>query len=62
MNLYSPIKGEIIEVNEAVAEEPTLIAQDCYGDGWIFKVQASDTIDEDEVIQLIRRIRRPDKF
>ena len=39
MNLYCPIEGTVIEINEAVVENPSLIQEDCYGDGWLFKVE-----------------------
>lgn len=39
MNLYCPIDGTVIEVNEAVVENPSLIQEDCFGDGWLFKVE-----------------------
>jgi glycine cleavage system H protein len=40
LNLYCPIEGTVIEVNAAVLEDPNLIKEDCYGDGWLFKVEA----------------------
>ena len=33
--LYAPISGEIVEVNEELTENPELLNEDCYGDGWI---------------------------
>jgi glycine cleavage system H protein len=41
--LYSPVSGEIIEVNEDIEDEPKLINDSPYGEGWIFKVKISDT-------------------
>ena len=49
MNLYSPIEGNVIEVNEAVIENPSLITEDCYGDGWLFKVEPKNASDLDEL-------------
>jgi glycine cleavage system H protein len=49
--LYAPVSGEVIEVNEALAENPELINEDCYGDGWI-AVVLTDRDDEDA--QLLR--------
>lgn len=49
MNLYSPIEGHVIEVNEAVIENPSLIMEDCYGDGWLFKVEPKNASDLDEL-------------
>lgn len=41
--LFSPVDGEIVELNEDVMDDPRLINEDPYGDGWIMKVKASDT-------------------
>lgn len=41
-DIYSPLSGEIVEVNEALAEAPDLINKDPYGDGWIFRIQLSN--------------------
>jgi glycine cleavage system H protein len=44
-DIYAPIAGEVVEVNEALEEEPELINSDPYGDGWLFKLKlADDTI------------------
>ncbi|MEZ6190882.1 MAG: glycine cleavage system protein GcvH [Phycisphaerales bacterium] len=40
--LYSGIAGEVVEVNQAVVDDPSLINRDCYGDGWIVKLKPSD--------------------
>jgi glycine cleavage system H protein len=40
--LYSPISGEIAEVNEDVIDEPKLCNEDPYDEGWIIKVTPSD--------------------
>ena len=49
MNLYSPVEGQIVEINEAVVEEPSLIIEDPYGDGWLFKVEAKNADDLNEL-------------
>jgi glycine cleavage system H protein len=49
MNLYSPVEGNVIEINEAVIENPSLIMEDCYGDGWLFKVEPKSASDLDEL-------------
>ena len=38
-DIYCPVAGEIVEVNEAVIENPQIINQDPYGKGWLFKVK-----------------------
>jgi glycine cleavage system H protein len=37
-DLYSPVTGEVTEVNPSVVEDPALINNDPYGAGWLFKV------------------------
>lgn len=41
-DVYCPIPGEVIEINEAVIENPQLINQDPYGKGWLFRVRPHD--------------------
>jgi glycine cleavage system H protein len=41
-DLYAPLSGEAVEVNEELAEHPELVNQDPYGQGWMIKVKASD--------------------
>jgi glycine cleavage system H protein len=41
-DIYSPISGEIVEVNEALSANPALINTAPYTDGWIFKIKAAD--------------------
>jgi len=41
-DLFAPVSGEIIEVNEHLAEQPELVNKDPYGDGWIFKIKITN--------------------
>ena len=41
-DVYAPITGEVIEVNEDLEDSPELVNSDPYGDGWMFKVKADD--------------------
>lgn len=41
--LYSPVTGTVVEVNEALEDRPELINSDMYGEGWIFSVELSET-------------------
>tara|TARA_X000001036_G_C20693050_1_gene810151 strand:- start:2263 stop:2643 length:381 start_codon:yes stop_codon:yes gene_type:complete len=43
-DVYSPISGKIIEVNELLEEQPELINTDPYGDGWIACIESSTSI------------------
>lgn len=48
--LFSPVTGEVIEVNEALADKPELVNTDPYGDGWMVKVKLSDATEADELM------------
>ena len=41
-DLYSPLSGEVVAVNDALDATPELVNSDPYGDGWIFEVRVSD--------------------
>ena len=41
-DILAPIDGEIVEVNELLADEPGKVNEDPIGDGWFFKIKASD--------------------
>jgi glycine cleavage system H protein len=41
-DVVAPLSGEIVEVNEALAEDPQAINEDPYGDGWLVKVSLAD--------------------
>ncbi len=45
-DVYAPIGGSIVAVNEELADDPEKINSDPYGDGWIVRIQPSDGIDE----------------
>jgi len=38
-DMFSPLSGEVIEINQALGDTPELINQDPYGDGWVLKMQ-----------------------
>ncbi|MDF1658096.1 MAG: glycine cleavage system protein GcvH [Verrucomicrobiales bacterium] len=42
-DIYAPIGGEVVEVNEALAEAPEPVNEDPYGGGWMIKIKASDS-------------------
>ncbi len=41
-DIYAPVGGTIVEVNEALNDSPELINEDCYGDGWLVKIAPSN--------------------
>ena len=44
-DLFLPLKGEIIEFNESLEEEPEKVNEDPYGAGWMIKIKVADTAD-----------------
>ncbi len=46
--LFAPVGGEVVEINEALADKPELVNTDPYGDGWMIKIRlaAADEVDE----------------
>jgi glycine cleavage system H protein len=41
-DVYAPVSGEVIEGNQALADDPSLVNSDPEGEGWFFKLQLSD--------------------
>ena len=48
--LFSPVGGEVIEVNEVLADKPELVNTDPYGDGWMIKIRLADATEADELM------------
>ena len=46
-DIYMPVGGEVVEVNEALRADPALANSDPLGQGWFFKLRVSDTADFD---------------
>ena len=44
-DVYSPLAGEVVAVNEALTEKPELVNQDPYDEGWLFQLQPSEGLD-----------------
>ena len=42
LNLFMPVSGEIISFNEALEQDPEIVNNDPYGDGWLVKIEMSD--------------------
>lgn len=41
-DIYAPLSGEVIEINEMLSDAPETVNQDCYGAGWIVTLEISD--------------------
>jgi glycine cleavage system H protein len=40
-DIYAPVGGEVVEINETVVDDPSLINSDPYGEGWLFRIRVS---------------------
>ena len=49
-DLLLPVSGEIVEFNEKLEEEPELVNNDPYGEGWMVKITVSNTSDLDSLL------------
>jgi glycine cleavage system H protein len=49
-DIYAPISGKVIEVNEDLEDSPELVNSDAFGAGWLFKVQLDDASDLDALL------------
>ena len=38
-DVFTPLSGEVVEVNEALEDEPQRVNEDCYGEGWILRIR-----------------------
>ncbi|TYK65167.1 glycine cleavage system protein GcvH [Colwellia echini] len=41
-DIYAPVTGEVVEINEALEDSPELVNSDAFGEGWLFKVKVED--------------------
>lgn len=49
-DIYSPISGEVAEVNEALEDSPELVNSDPYNDGWVIKVKPANAAELDDLM------------
>lgn len=49
-DLFSPVSGEVVAVNEALEEDPALVNSDPYGEGWMVRLRLQDPSDLDELL------------
>lgn len=49
-DVYAPITGEIVEINEELENSPESVNSDPYGDGWLFKIKATDPSEVDGLL------------
>jgi glycine cleavage system H protein len=49
-DIYSPISGEVVEVNDKVVSDPALVNSEPYGGGWLFKLRLSQTAELNQLL------------
>ncbi len=49
-DVVAPLSGEIVEINEVVVENPGMINEDPYGEGWLVKVRLSDPAEREALL------------
>jgi glycine cleavage system H protein len=45
-DIFAPVSGEIVEVNQTVVDDPSLVNSDSYGEGWLFRIRLEGTADD----------------
>ena len=51
-DVFAPLSGEIVEVNDGLADSPEKVNQDPYGEGWMVKVRLSDPSEVDQLMDV----------
>ena len=49
-DVISPLSGEVLEVNQKAVDEPEIVNEDPYGDGWLFRIRVSDPDEVDSLL------------
>lgn len=49
-DIYAPVSGEVIEVNDELPNSPEVINQDCYGDGWMVRMKLANKEELEELL------------
>ena len=49
-DIYAPVSGTVVEVNEDLEDSPELVNSDAFGDGWLFKVKLDDPAELDALL------------
>ena len=52
-DVYSPLAGEVIESNDAIVSDPSLVNQDPEGNGWFFKIKVKDKSELDSLMSKV---------
>ncbi len=48
LDIYAPVDGTVLEVNGQAVDDPSLILEDPYEEGWLIRIEAAEEVDEEE--------------
>ena len=51
-DIFAPASGKIVEVNQAAADDPPVVNKDCYGEGWLLKIELSNPGELDKLMDI----------
>ncbi len=49
-DIYAPISGKVVEINDELPGSPEIINEDCYGDGWMVRMEPADDDSADDLM------------
>jgi glycine cleavage system H protein len=49
-DVYAPLAGKVVEINESLVDSPEIVNQDAYGEGWMFRLRPSDPAELEELM------------
>ena len=49
LDIFSPVKGTVIEVNSQVLENPEIILEDSYEEGWLLRIETTEELEDDDL-------------
>ena len=51
---YAPLSGKVVEVNDILTENPETVNEDCYGEGWLVKMELSDELELESLMDNVQ--------
>lgn len=49
-DIFAPLSGKVLEVNDPLTDSPGIVNEDCYGEGWLIKIEISRTEETEELM------------
>jgi glycine cleavage system H protein len=48
LDIYSPVSGTVVEINSQVVDDPSMIMEDPYEEGWLIRIEADEDLDDED--------------